>query len=107
MKDIPKSTKILYGAAAIVFLGAAYYYFIFNKDSGAAVDSNSVAASSAEISFISLIGQIDPISFDVSVLSNPKFTQLQDIRIAVIPEPSGRKDPFSPYAGAIIAPTTR
>ncbi len=107
MKDIPRSTKILYAAAAIVFLGAAYYYLIFNKDSGAAVESNGVAASSAEISFISLIGQIDPISFDVSVLSDPKFTQLQDIRIAVIPEPSGRKDPFLPYSGAPVAPVAK
>ncbi len=103
MNAIPRSTKILYAAAAIVFLGAAYYYLVFNSDTGAAVQSNSIAASNAEGVFISLVGQIDPIAFNVAVLSDPRFTQLQDIRIAVIPEASGRKDPFAPYAGAPVA----
>lgn len=107
MNAIPRSTKILYAAAAIVFLGAAYYYLVFNSDTGAAVESNSNGASAAEISFITLVGQIDPIAFNVAVLSDPRFVQLQDIRIAVIPETTGRKDPFAPYPGAPVIPVTK
>ncbi len=96
MKNIPRRTLILYICAGIVFAGAVYYYFFFNRDTGASVETSNTQASEAEISFITLLGKIDPITFDTSIFSNPRFLRLQDIRTAIIPEPSGRKDPFAP-----------
>jgi hypothetical protein len=99
MNNLPRRTLILYICGGIVLLGAIYYYGFYNRDSGSAVVNSDVTASAAEISFITLVGQIDPITFDVSILSNPRFAALQDIRTAVLPEAQGRKDPFAVFSG--------
>jgi hypothetical protein len=95
MKNIPRRTLVLYICAGVVFAGAVYYYFFFNHDTGASVEASTTQASAAEISFITLVGKIGPITFDTSVLSNPRFLHLQDIRTVIVPEPAGRRDPFA------------
>ena len=96
MKNIPRRTLYLYICAGIVLAGAIYYYFFFNQDTGSAAVSTTTEASQAEISFITLVGKIDPIRFDTTILSDPRFLRLQDIRTVIVPEPAGRKDPFAP-----------
>lgn len=83
-------------AAALVIAGGFYYFFFVASDSDETVLPSGAPASQAEISFIALVGQLDPIAFDTSIFSNPRFTQLVDIHTAVLPEPQGRTDPFGP-----------
>lgn len=80
----------------IVAGGLGYYFFFFNSSSDAALTTSPGAASDAELSFIALVSQLEPIVFDTSILSDPRFTSREDIRTAIIPESSGRKDPFAP-----------
>lgn len=90
-----RSTLIFTVCLVIVAGGLGYYFFFFNSNTDAALSSGPVTASDAELSFISLVGKLEPITFDTSILSDPRFTGRQDIRTAIVPEATGRKDPFS------------
>jgi hypothetical protein len=91
---LTKSNIILSIFAGLTLVAAIYYYFFYNKDSGPAV-IETPAASAAELDFVNLVGQIDSISFDTSIFSDPRFIALTDIHTIVVPEASGRRDPFA------------
>lgn len=91
---------ILIVSAIIVLGGGVYYFFFFNTGTGATVSSSTAVASDAELSFIALVSKLDPITFNTAILSDPRFTARTDIRTTVVPETTGRKDPFAPIAGA-------
>ncbi len=80
----------------IVAGGLGYYFFFFNANADSALSTGPVIASDAEISFIALVSKLEPIVFDTSILSDPRLTGREDIRTAIIPESSGRRDPFAP-----------
>jgi hypothetical protein len=81
--------------AGIVVLGTAAYMLFARTQSTVAVDSTA-PVSPAEITFVSLASQLEPLTFDKSILSDPRFTSLVDIHTAVVPETAGRRDPFAP-----------
>ncbi|HWU24680.1 MAG TPA: hypothetical protein VN086_02915 [Candidatus Paceibacterota bacterium] len=91
-----RSTLVFVICLVIVAGGLGYYFFFFNSDTSGAVTTNAGTASDAELSFITLVSKLDPIVFDTSVLSDPRFTSRENIRTAIVPEASGRKDPFAP-----------
>lgn len=80
----------------IVAGGLGWYFFFFNHDSGAAITATSGNASDAEVSFISLVSKLDPIVFDTTILSDPRFISREDIKTTIVPETAGRRDPFAP-----------
>lgn len=89
-----RKNLITIAAAALVVLGGGYYFFFMADDSSETVIPGGAPASAAEISFIELAGKLDSIAFDTTILSSPHFLALVDIRTAVLPEPTGRTDPF-------------
>lgn len=91
-----RSTLVFVICLVIVGGGLGYYFFFFNSDTGPAVTTTTGTASDAELSFITLVSKLDPIVFDTSVLSDARFTSRENIRTAIVPEASGRKDPFAP-----------
>jgi flagellar basal body-associated protein FliL len=91
-----KNTIIFSICMLIVAAGLGYYFFFFETGSESGITSEAGAASDVELAFIELVGKIDPITFDTTILSDPRFTARQDIRTTIIPEPSGRRDPFAP-----------
>lgn len=91
-------TPIILLVLGIVILAAAGYLFLSGKEE-AGVVSTGAPASQAELEFLNLTAQLEPIGFDTAVLSDPRFQALQDIRTAILPEPSGRPDPFAPLGG--------
>lgn len=91
-----RNTIMLIICLVIVVGGGLYYFFFFNNETGAAIQSTPGEASDAELSFITLVSKLDPIVFDTSLLSDPRFTSRTDIRTTIVPEASGRKDPFAP-----------
>jgi hypothetical protein len=87
---------LTFAAALIVLLGGFYYFFFIASSSDETVLTSGAPASEAEISFITLVSQLDPIAFDTRLLSDSRFMGLVDIRTEVVPEPVGRTDPFGP-----------
>ncbi len=81
----------------VVVLAAAAYMLFFNGDTN--VVTEGIPVTPAETTFVNLAAQLEPLGFDTSILSDPRFTALQDIHTAIVPEASGRKDPFAPIPG--------
>jgi ABC-type glycerol-3-phosphate transport system substrate-binding protein len=89
-------TTVILIILALLLLAAAGY-LLFGQNNGAGVlTSTASPASSAELTFISLTARIDPVEFDTSILKDPRFAALRDIRTAVTSETTGRTDPFAP-----------
>jgi hypothetical protein len=79
------------GTALIVTAG----YLLFFKAPAPAVTSTE-PTSPEEIAFVNLASQLEPLGFDTSIFSDPRFAALVDIHTPVIPEAAGRRDPFAP-----------
>lgn len=97
---LPKNISVI-AAAVVVILGAVGYYAFMAGDEEVITESGP--ATEAQATFLTLAGQLESISFDQSVLSDPRFTSLVDIKTAIIPETEGRTDPFAPLPGVPVA----
>lgn len=89
-------TTIILIVLGLLVLGAAAYLLFGNEPSDPALSASGAPGSEAEMTFLGLTAQIDPVAFDTSVLEDPRFKALQDIRTAIVPESAGRADPFAP-----------
>ena len=90
--------KIIIVALIVIFVLGAGYLLYFNNtpSSTTAVSATGAPSSPAEVTFLNLASQLNSISFDTTILSDPRFTALVDIHTAILPETSGRTDPFAP-----------
>lgn len=87
-----KNTIIAIAAGAALLAAAAY---LLLKPSTAPVVVETAPQSPAEVTFVSLASQLEPLGFDTSILSDPRFMSLVDIHTTVLPETPGHADPFS------------
>ena len=88
---------VVIGGALLV--GAYLLFFNTNSSSAVTETSNDASANSAEVTFLNLATQAEAITFDTSILSDPRFTSLIDTSTNVVPVPVGRPDPFAPVPG--------
>ena len=93
-----KSNTILIGTVTLILAGVAYWYF-FTGTGNQPPLSQSTSASQAQTQFQTLVSELEPISFDTSIFSDPKFTALVDLTTPVAPENVGRLDPFATIGG--------
>lgn len=92
-------------ALVIVASGALVYYMFFNGDNSlATVTSSGNPSSSSEATFLGFASELETVVFEADIFSDPRFTSLKDIRTTVVPELSGRRDPFAPLAGVTLTP---
>lgn len=87
-------------ALAIVILGIAGYVFWMQPGADSTISVTGVGPTTeAQTTFLTLAGQLETVAFDQTILSDPRFTALIDIKTAIIPENEGRSDPFAPLPG--------
>lgn len=92
-----KNTLIAVAIGFLLLTSAGYFLFVrpaTAPTSGVALDS-SMPVSPEETTFVNLAAQLEPLGFDTSILSDARFVSLIDLHTAVIPEASGRRDPFA------------
>jgi hypothetical protein len=89
-----ENKNLMFGLGAAILIVVGYLLF-FNKSSTPDITTGS-PTSADELLFINLAGELDPIVFNSTVLTDPRFVSLVDIRTAIIPENLGRTDPFAP-----------
>lgn len=104
MKQLSKTTVILLAALAVVAVISGIV--IFNAMSDVPSDADILTEAGVdtnvdEVLFMSLASQISSISFKDDFLRDPRFLTLVDIRVVVVPEPAGRKDPFANLSGIV------
>ncbi len=89
-------SKLIIGVAALIVGLAVPAYFLFSGSSGnSGVVQPSIPTSEAEATFLSLTSQLTPLSFNTGILTDPRFMALVDLHTAIIPEQTGKKDPFA------------
>lgn len=89
-------TTIILIVLGLLVLGAAGYMLFGGSATGSAVAPSGAPGSEAEMTFLGLTAQIDPVAFETGILDDPRFKALRDIRTTIIPETAGRADPFAP-----------
>jgi len=93
---LSRKSLLTLASVIIVVAGGLYYFFFYAPNPSDTALSPTAPASAAEVSFIALVGKLEPITFDLTLLSDPRFMSLVDIRTEVLPETQGRTDLFGP-----------
>lgn len=93
-----KPNSTIFVVAALIAAAGAYWYF-FTGTGNQAPLTTGVEENQAQAQFKALASELQPISFDTSIFSDPRFMSLVDLTTPVAPEASGRLDPFAPIPG--------
>ena len=89
-------TNVILLILGILVLAAAGYLLFGQGETSGVLSEGASPASEVELTFLALTARIDPVDFDTSILQDPPFSALRDIRTAIIPDAIGRFDPFAP-----------
>lgn len=96
MKPSPNALPFI--IAGLIAAAGAYWYFFMGSGNDAPL-SPAIAENQAQTKFKVLVSELQPITFDTSIFSDPRFVGLMDLGTPVAPEASGRVDPFAPIPG--------
>jgi flagellar basal body-associated protein FliL len=91
---LDSNTTLLVIATLIVAAGA-YWYFFMGTGNEPPLTATTVTNNQAQTQFETLVGKLQPISFNTAIFSDPRFMVLVDLATPITPEPSGRLDPFA------------
>lgn len=88
----------LFILSTLIVAGGAYWYFF--TGTGNEKPLTPVAqVNPVRSQFQVLVSKLQPISFDTSIFSDPRFNALVDLSTPIFPETPGRLDPFAPLTG--------
>ena len=93
-----KSNTVLLIIATLIVAAGAYWYFFTGTGNDLPL-SSSTLSNQAQIQFQTLVGELQPISFNTSIFSDARFNALVDIKTPIAPETTGRLDPFAVVTG--------
>ena|SRR3989344_6029087 len=91
------NTVILIIATLIVAVGA-YWYFFTGTGNEPPLTTTGAADNQAQSRFQTLLSELQPVSFNTNIFSEPRFMALVDLATPVAPETVGRLDPFAPVS---------
>ena len=93
-----KSNTLILILATLIVAAGAYWYFFAGKGNEPPLTAGP-AVSQAQLEFQTLLGELQPISFNTSIFLDPRFMALVDLTTPITPETVGRLDPFAPVPG--------
>lgn len=96
---LSKKTSVTVAIAVVVLGVAAYFLWMRTPAEPNVTISGTGATSAAQATFLTLASRLEPVAFDASILEDSRFLSLVDIKTAILPEDSGRNDPFAPLPG--------
>lgn len=96
-----KSNTIILIIASVAIAAIAFWYFAGQEGTEAPLtESIPSLENPAQTQFQILVSQLQPISFDTDIFSDPRFISLVDLTTPIEPEVAGRNDPFAPISSA-------
>lgn len=84
---------------AILVAAAGLYWYFFTGTGEQLPLTAEEPGSQAQTKFQALVSELQPISFDTGIFSDPRFNALVDFTTPISPETAGRLDPFAPVTG--------
>lgn len=98
----PSANTLFIILTALIASGGAYWYYQTANEAEPTLTQDT-GENVAQAQFQTLVTELEPISFETSVFSDPRFIALTDITTSIAPEEPGRTDPFAPIAGVAAA----
>ena len=95
---IDSNTTLIIIATLIVAAGA-YWYFFTGTGNQPPLTATTAVENQAQSQFQTLVSELQPISFDTKIFSDPRFMALVDLATPIAPESAGRLDPFASISG--------
>ena len=95
MKATPAAVTVIILPILVIAAGAYWYFFVA---SGNQTPLTDVSTNAAQEKFGQLVVELQSITFNTALLSDPRFTGLVDLTTPVAPEPIGVTDPFAPLS---------
>jgi len=89
------SNTILLVIATIIVAGGGYFWYTSTQTGNQPPLSVGAAQSAAQSQFKVLVSELQAVTFDSTIFSNPNFLALVDLATPVTPEAPGRTDPFA------------
>ncbi len=101
-----KSNTILIIVITVIVAGSAYWFFFTGTGNEPPLSTDAPPTNQAQLQFETLVGELQPISFNVAIFSDARFNVLVDITTPIAPESIGRLDPLAPIsaASAVMSP---
>lgn len=93
-----KSSPVSFILVTLLVAAGAYWYLSTGAEEQPPLTASS-SENAAQTQFQVLVSELQPISFNTMIFSDPNFTSLVDITTPVMPETPGRLDPFAPITG--------
>ncbi len=93
-----KSNTLILIVATLIVACGAYWYFFTDTGNEPSLTTGQTA-SQTQIEFQTLLGELQPISFNTAIFLDPRFKSLVDLTTPITPETIGRLDPFAPVPG--------
>ncbi len=93
-----KSNPVALILVTLVVAAGMYWYSSIGSGNEQPL-SASTPENVTQTQFQVLVSELQPISFNSAIFSDPNFTSLVDITTPVMPETPGRLDPFAPISG--------
>jgi hypothetical protein len=90
-----KSNALLIGIATILVAAGAYWYFFTGTGNEPPLSDVGASTNQAQTQFQTLVGELQPISFDSNIFSDARFNALVSLATPIAPESTGRLDPFA------------
>lgn len=85
-----------------LFIAAGgYWYFFIQSGTQPALTATAVQGG-AQLQFKTSLSELQPITFNIGIFSNPNFLALIDLTTPILPEAPGRPDPFAPIQGILV-----
>lgn len=94
MKDLQKNKTLL--VSILVFVAVIFVYNSFLKPEDAVIDTSLSTTEGAGSDVLELHSNLERVTLDKTLFSNPAYRALVDFSIVIPPKPMGRLNPFGP-----------
>jgi hypothetical protein len=97
MSNLLKNLLIALGLAVLLFLGYMLFFRTSEPLSGLSIEGTFSPEAELETQqLLAVLNELKSFNVEGSIFSDPLFISLQDFRVDIGSEPSGRQNPFTP-----------
>jgi len=91
------TNTILIIVISLIVAAGAYWFFFTGEGNEPSLSVNTTE-NPTQARFQTLVRELQSISLDASIFTEPRFMVLMDLTTPVTPETVGRLDPFAPVS---------
>jgi hypothetical protein len=100
MNFLKENKSLIIGVVGVIVLFGMYFKFFRNTTPTTALVSDSSIADSGASELVSLLLELRSLKLDPAIFSSQAFQALKDFSVELVPEPTGRRNPFAPIGAS-------